>query len=94
MLESLNALDENLVLQALQDKDPNVQSAGAAPGGAIPREIEKDPDRGRKLPKDEPAEVQFQRALTLGTASMTADANPGRDRRARIRTTAGSAWLC
>jgi putative heme-binding domain-containing protein len=66
VLESLNALDENLILQALRDKDPNVQAQAlrlAEPfldkSKAIAAAVEK-------APKDEPAEVQFQQALTLG----------------------------
>jgi len=66
VLESMNALDEKLVLQALADKDPNVQIQGLRLAEPFLDKSKTVAAAVEKLPKDAAPEVQFQEALTLG----------------------------
>jgi putative membrane-bound dehydrogenase-like protein len=66
VLESMNALDEKIVLQALADKDPNVRIQGLRLAEPFLDKSKAITSAVERLDKDAPPEVEFQQALTLG----------------------------
>jgi putative membrane-bound dehydrogenase-like protein len=66
VLESLNALDEKLILQALADSDANVHIQALRLAEPFLDKSKPIAAAAEKMPKDAPAEVEFQQALTLG----------------------------